>query len=58
MEPIYGRTYLPRKFKTVVAVPPSNEVDMFAQDLGFIAILDKDGRGRRAGTSRSAAAWA
>ena len=40
-EPVYGRTYLPRKFKTVVAVPPSNEVDIFAHDLGFIAILDK-----------------
>ena len=42
-EPIYGRTYLPRKFKTVVAVPPSSEVDVFAQDLGFIAILDESG---------------
>ena len=41
VEPIYGRTYLPRKFKIVVAVPPSNEVDIFAHDLGFIAILDK-----------------
>jgi sulfite reductase (NADPH) hemoprotein beta-component len=40
VEPIYGKTYLPRKFKTVVAVPPSNEVDVFAQDLGFIAVLD------------------
>jgi sulfite reductase (NADPH) hemoprotein beta-component len=40
VEPIYGRTYLPRKFKTVVAVPPSNDVDIFAHDLGFIAILD------------------
>jgi sulfite reductase (NADPH) hemoprotein beta-component len=42
-EPILGRTYLPRKFKTVVAVPPSNEVDVFAQDLGFVAITDKRG---------------
>jgi len=41
-EPIYGKTYLPRKFKTVVAVPPSNDVDIFAHDLGFIAILDAD----------------
>src|SRR5512132_177128 len=40
VEPIYGRTYLPRKFKTVVAVPPSNDVDIFAHDLGFVAILD------------------
>ena len=46
-EPIYGRHYLPRKFKTVVAVPPSNDVDVFAQDLGFIAITDEDGRRRR-----------
>jgi sulfite reductase (NADPH) hemoprotein beta-component len=42
-EPIYGKTYLPRKFKTVVAVPPSNDVDIFAHDLGFIAILDETG---------------
>ena len=41
-EPIYGRHYLPRKFKTVVAVPPSNDVDVFAQDLGFIAIVGAD----------------
>ena len=40
-EPIYGRHYLPRKFKTVVAVPPHNDVDIFAQDLGFIAIVEK-----------------
>jgi sulfite reductase (NADPH) hemoprotein beta-component len=42
-EPIYGRHYLPRKFKTVVAVPPSNDVDVFAQDLGFIAIVSDNG---------------
>ncbi len=42
-EPIYGRQYLPRKFKTVVAVPPSNDVDIFAHCLGFIAIV-KDGQ--------------
>ncbi|WP_147080820.1 NADPH-dependent assimilatory sulfite reductase hemoprotein subunit [Methylobacterium haplocladii] len=40
-EPVYGKTYLPRKFKIIIAVPPSNEVDVFAHDLGFIAILDK-----------------
>lgn len=43
VEPIYGKTYLPRKFKIVVAVPPSNDVDIFAHDLGFIAILDGNG---------------
>lgn len=44
IEPIYGRTYLPRKFKIAVAVPPANDVDIFAQDLGFIAIVDKTGK--------------
>ena len=43
VEPIYGKTYLPRKFKIVVAVPPSNDVDIFAHDLGYIAILDGQG---------------
>src|SRR3954447_11753635 len=43
VEPIYGKTYLPRKFKISVAVPPDNDVDVFAQDLGFIAILDDAG---------------
>jgi sulfite reductase (NADPH) hemoprotein beta-component len=37
-EPIYGRTYMPRKFKIAVALPPNNDVDVFAHDLGFIAI--------------------
>ncbi len=40
VEPIYGKTYMPRKFKVVVAVPPSNDVDIYAHDLGYIAILD------------------
>jgi sulfite reductase (NADPH) hemoprotein beta-component len=43
IEPIYGKTYLPRKFKIVVAVPPSNDVDVFAHDLGYIAIKDDAG---------------
>ncbi len=42
-EPIYGPVYLPRKFKIGIAVPPSNDVDVFSQDLGFIAIVE-DGR--------------
>ena len=37
-EPMYGATYLPRKFKVGFALPPSNDVDVFSQDLGFIAI--------------------
>ncbi|MEX0321807.1 MAG: NADPH-dependent assimilatory sulfite reductase hemoprotein subunit [Puniceicoccaceae bacterium] len=43
VEPIYGKTYLPRKFKIVIAVPPSNDVDVYAHDLGFIAIVE-DGK--------------
>ncbi|KAI9207491.1 sulfite reductase [Polychytrium aggregatum] len=41
-EPIYGKTYLPRKFKIAIAVPPSNDVDVLAHDLGFIAIIEND----------------
>ncbi|MGH8665904.1 MAG: NADPH-dependent assimilatory sulfite reductase hemoprotein subunit [Burkholderiales bacterium] len=37
-EPFYGRTYMPRKFKIGFAVPPVNDIDVYAQDLGFIAI--------------------
>lgn len=44
VEPIYGKTYLPRKFKIVVAVPPSNDVDIYAHDLGYIAITDTAGK--------------
>ena len=39
-EPIYGPTYLPRKFKTAVVVPPHNDVDVYTNDLGFIAIAE------------------
>lgn len=38
-EPIYGQTYLPRKFKTAVVIPPDNDVDVLAHDLGFVAII-------------------
>ena len=40
VEPIYGDSYLPRKFKTAFVVPPQNDVDVYAQDLGFIAIVE------------------
>ena len=40
VEPIYGKTYLPRKFKITVAVPPSNDVDIYANCLSFIAIVE------------------
>jgi sulfite reductase (NADPH) hemoprotein beta-component len=42
-EPIYGATYLPRKFKIGFVVPPSNDIDVYTQDLGFIAIAGPDG---------------
>jgi sulfite reductase (NADPH) hemoprotein beta-component len=40
VEPIYGPTYLPRKFKAAIVVPPVNDVDVLAHDLGFIAIVE------------------
>jgi len=40
-EPILGETYLPRKFKTTVVVPPHNDVDLHANDLNFIAIAEQ-----------------
>ncbi|NNC78403.1 MAG: NADPH-dependent assimilatory sulfite reductase hemoprotein subunit [Woeseiaceae bacterium] len=40
VEPIYGDTYLPRKFKSAFVVPPQNDVDVYSQDLGFIAIVE------------------
>ncbi|MCX8960357.1 assimilatory sulfite reductase (NADPH) hemoprotein subunit [Erwinia psidii] len=40
-EPILGETYLPRKFKTTVVVPPHNDVDLHANDLNFIAIAEE-----------------
>jgi sulfite reductase (NADPH) hemoprotein beta-component len=41
-EPLYGATYLPRKFKIGLAIPPLNDIDVFAQDLGLIAIVEQD----------------
>jgi sulfite reductase (NADPH) hemoprotein beta-component len=38
VDPLYGKTYLPRKFKTAFVVPPLNDIDVFTNDLGFIAI--------------------
>lgn len=43
-EPLYGPYYLPRKFKIAVAVPPRNDVDVFAHDVGLIAIADHDSK--------------
>ena len=40
VEPIYGKTYLPRKFKTAIALPEDNCTDVMANDLGFLAIVE------------------
>src|SRR5699024_7070669 len=37
-EPLYGPVYLPRKFKVGFVVPPLNDIDVFAQDVGFVVI--------------------
>jgi sulfite reductase (NADPH) hemoprotein beta-component len=42
-EPFYGRQYMPRKFKIGFVVPPSNDIDVYTQDLGFIAIAGEKG---------------
>lgn len=42
-EPLYGPTYLPRKFKISIAIPPHNDVDVYAHDIGLIAIKNEDG---------------
>lgn len=41
-EPMYGPLYLPRKFKIGIAVPPANDIDVFSQDLGLIAVIEND----------------
>jgi len=41
-EPIYGATYLPRKFKTGIALPEDNCIDIYTQDLGFLAIVEQN----------------
>ncbi len=42
VEPMYGKTYLPRKFKIGIAVPPSNDIDVYSQDIGLIAVIEDD----------------
>ncbi len=41
-DPLYQDRYLPRKFKIAIAVPPNNDVDVFTNDTGLIAIIEKD----------------
>lgn len=42
-DPLYGRRYLPRKFKTAFAIPPLNDIDIFTNDLGFV-VVEENGR--------------
>ena len=42
VDPLYGKTYLPRKFKIGFAIPPVNDVDVLTNDLGFIAVVEND----------------
>ncbi|HWX20559.1 MAG TPA: NADPH-dependent assimilatory sulfite reductase hemoprotein subunit [Candidatus Binatia bacterium] len=46
VDPLYGKRYLPRKFKTAFAIPPLNDIDIFTNDLGFVVIAEN---GRLAG---------
>jgi sulfite reductase (ferredoxin) len=43
-EPLYGSTYLPRKFKVAVTVPGDNSVDLLTQDIGLVQFTDPNGR--------------
>src|SRR5262249_31408718 len=40
LEPLYSKVYLPRKFKTGLALPEDNCIDVYAQDLGLLAIVE------------------
>jgi sulfite reductase (NADPH) hemoprotein beta-component len=42
VDPLYGKTYLPRKFKVAFAIPPVNDIDVFTNDVGLIAIIEND----------------
>ena len=37
-DPLYGKNYLPRKFKAAFVIPPVNDVDIYANDVGFVVI--------------------
>jgi len=42
VDPLYGKTYLPRKFKIAFVIPPVNDLDVFTNCLGLIAIVEND----------------
>ena len=46
VDPLYGKTYLPRKFKVAFAIPPLNDIDVFTNDCGFVAIVENGQSGR------------
>jgi len=41
-DPLYEDRYLPRKFKIAIAIPPNNDVDVFANDIGLIAVIENN----------------
>jgi sulfite reductase (NADPH) hemoprotein beta-component len=41
-DPLYQERYLPRKFKIAIAIPPNNDVDVFANDIGLIAVIENN----------------
>jgi sulfite reductase (NADPH) hemoprotein beta-component len=41
-DPLYENRYLPRKFKIAIAIPPNNDIDVFANDVGLIAIIENN----------------
>ena len=43
IEPLYGRTYLPKKFKIAFTVPGDNGVDLYINDIGCVVIMEPDG---------------
>ena len=40
VDPLYGKRYLPRKFKTAFVIPPLNDIDIFTNDVGYVAIVE------------------
>ena len=41
-DPLYQNRYMPRKFKIAIAIPPNNDVDVLANDIGLIAVIEND----------------
>jgi sulfite reductase (NADPH) hemoprotein beta-component len=41
-DPLYQERYMPRKFKIAIAIPPNNDVDVFGNDIGLVAIIEND----------------